>query len=204
MTLNELKHKYAYPLARVGLNVQPGQTVLAEAAIEGYDFTPIFAEECYKLGAANVIISYLDTENLKVRAHYTDPEAMRNVDPAEKDFYEYYLEGGACYVRLEGVNPAAMESVPESEANAVFAYTDAVRNIMRKASRTKHARWLIAMIPTQEWADYILPGKENNLEELWRILLRLCYIDEENDVVKTWQEHRVQDSWLELITSLRP
>ena len=188
MTLNELKHKYAYTLARVGLNVQPGQTVLAEAAIEGYDFTPIFAEECYKLGAANVIISYLDTENLKVRAHYTDPEAMRNVDPAEKDFYEYYLEGGACYVRLEGVNPAAMESVPESEANAVFAYTDAVRNIMRKASRTKHARWLIAMIPTQEWADYILPGKENNLEELWRILLRLCYIDEENDVVKTWQE----------------
>ena len=188
MNLNELKHKYAYTLAKVGLNVQPGQTVLVEAALEGADFTPIFSEECYKLGAANVVIRYLDTENLKVRAHYTDAEEMKKVDQAEQDFYQYYLDRGACYVRLEGVNPEAMESVPEAEANGVFAYTDAVRNIMRRASRELRARWLIAMIPTKQWADYILPGKENNLEELWRILCRLCYIDEENDVAETWKE----------------
>ena len=131
MNLNELKHKYAYTLAKVGLNVQPGQTVLVEAALEGCDFTPVFAEECYKLGAENVVISYLDSENLKVRARYVSSEKMGHADQAERDFYRYYLERGACYVRLEGVNPLAMESVPETEANKVFAYTDAVRNIMR-------------------------------------------------------------------------
>ena len=192
MNLNELKHKYAYTLAKVGLNVQPGQTVLVEAALEGCDFTPVFAEECYKLGAENVVISYLDSENLKVRARYVSSEKMGHADQAEQDFYRYYLERGACYVRLEGVNPLAMESVPETEANKVFAYTDAVRNIMRQASRKLHARWLIAMIPTKQWADYILPGRENNLEELWRILLKLCYIDEENDVVETWKELQAQ------------
>ena len=192
MNLNELKHKYAYTLAKVGLNVQPGQTVLVEAALEGCDFTPVFAEECYKLGAENVVISYLDTENLKVRARYVSSEKMGHADQAEQDFYRYYLERGACYVRLEGVNPLAMESVPETEANKVFAYTDAVRNIMRQASRKLHARWLIAMIPTKQLADYILPGRENNLEELWRILLKLCYIDEENDVVETWKELQAQ------------
>ena len=46
MNLAEMKRKYAYTLARVGLNVQKGQPVLVEAAIEGADFTPIFAEEC--------------------------------------------------------------------------------------------------------------------------------------------------------------
>ena len=187
MNLNEMKHKYAYTLARVGLNVQKGQTVLVEAALEGHDFTPIFAEECYKLGASNVIITYLDTENLKVRAHYTDPEEMRQVDPVLKDYYQYYLDRGACYVRLEGVNPKAMASVPESEGSSIFAYTDAVRNIMRKASRTLRARWLIAMIPTREWADFILPEKEDNLTELWKLLLKLCYIDDENDPVETWK-----------------
>ena len=59
MNLEKMQHKYAYTLARVGLNVQPGQTVLVEAAIEGAYFTPIFAEECYKLGAGNVVIHYL-------------------------------------------------------------------------------------------------------------------------------------------------
>ena len=50
MTLEEMKRKYAYTLARVGLNVQKGQTVLVEASVAGHAFVPIFAEECYKLG----------------------------------------------------------------------------------------------------------------------------------------------------------
>ena len=45
MDLENMKRKYAYTLARVGLNVQKGQTVLVEAALEGWQFTSIFAEE---------------------------------------------------------------------------------------------------------------------------------------------------------------
>ena len=42
------------------------------------------------------------------------------------------------------------------------------------------------MVPTVEWAEYILDKKgEEALQELWEILLKLCYIDEDNDVVKT-------------------
>ena len=64
MDLEKMKRKYAYTLARVGLNVQKGQTVLVEAAVEGWQFTSIFAEECYKLGAGNVVVHYLDLPNL--------------------------------------------------------------------------------------------------------------------------------------------
>ena len=44
MDLENMKRKYAYTLARVGLNVQKGQTALVEAALEGWQFTSIFAE----------------------------------------------------------------------------------------------------------------------------------------------------------------
>ena len=185
MNLAEMKQKYAYTLARVGLNVQKGQPVLVEATIEGADFTPIFAEECYKLGASNVIVHYLDEPNMKVAAKYRSDADMRKVEDWEERQNQMYLDQGACYVRLEGVNPKLMEDVPEAQANAIFAHTDAVRNIMRKASRDKHCQWLIAMIPTQNWAEYILKDvpKEQALEELWKLLLKLCYIDETNDVV---------------------
>ena len=64
---------------------------------------------------------------------------------------------------------------------------------MRKASREKHCQWLIAMVPTVEWAEYILEKKgEEALRELWEILLKLCYIDEDNNVVKTWEELHAQ------------
>ncbi|MBQ4625505.1 MAG: aminopeptidase [Clostridia bacterium] len=190
MNLDAMKRKYAYTLARVGLNVQPGQPVLVEAAIEGADFTPIFAEECYKLGASNVIVHYLDEPNMKIAAKYRPDADVRRVEDWEELQNQKYLDQGACYVRLEGVNPALMADVPEAQANAIFAHTDAVRNIMRKASREKHCQWLIAMIPTQAWAEYILPDvpKEDALEELWKLILKICYINETNDVVATWAE----------------
>lgn len=190
MTLEEMKHKYAYTLARVGLNVQKGQTVLVEAAIEGWQFTSIFAEECYKLGAGNVIIHYLDDVNLKVRAKYCDANEVAKVDEVERAYYQYYLDNGACFVRLEGVNPLLMEDVTEKESNAIFERMDGIRNIMRKATREKHCQWLIAMIPTQEWADYIMPQSDDKLTDLWNLLFKLCYVNEDNDVVETWKERK--------------
>lgn len=191
MDLEKMKRKYAYTLARVGLNVQKGQTVLVEAAIEGWEFTSIFAEECYKLGAGNVVVHYLDLPNMKVAAQYRPDEEVRRVEEWECTMNQMYLDQGACYVRLEGVNPKLMEDVSEKNSNAIFAHVDAVRNIMRKASREKHCQWLIAMVPTVEWAEYILDKTgEEAVEELWEILLKLCYIDEDNDVVQTWEDKR--------------
>ncbi len=190
MELTEMKRKYAYTLARVGLNVQKGQTVLVEAGIEGHDFVPVFAEECYKLGAGNVVVNYLDYLELKVDAKYRSGEAVSTVLDTEEAYYQKFLDEGACYIRLETVNPKIMEDVSEAQSNAIFARVDAVRNIMRRASREKHCQWLIAMIPTVEWADYIMPASDDKLTDLWKLLLKLCYIDETNDVVETWKENR--------------
>ena len=189
MNLNEMKRKYAYTLARVGLNVQKGQTVLVEANIAGYEFIPVFAEECYKLGAGNVVVHYLDLPTMKIHAQYRPDEEVRKVENWEAEMHQKYLDEGACYVRLESEDPALMEDISEKHSNAIFAHVDAVRNIMRKASREKHCQWLIAMIPTRRWAEYILDKTGAEAEEaLWDILFKLCYINEENDVVTTWEE----------------
>lgn len=190
MDLEQMIRKYAYTLARVGLNVQKGQTVLVEAAVEGYEFVPVFAEECYKLGAGNVVVHYLDLADMKVASQYRTEEEVKKVEPWEVSMHQPYLDDGACYVRLESVNPTLMEEVSEAQSNAIFAHVDAVRNIMRKASREKHCQWLIAMIPTKQWAKAILKeqDEEKALEQLWELLLKLCYIDENNDVVTTWEQ----------------
>lgn len=195
MDLEKMKRRYAYTLARVGLNVQKGQTVLVEAAVEGWRFTEVFAEECYKLGAGNVVVHYLDMPNMKVAARYRSDEDMRHVEGWEYAMHQGYLDNGACYVRLEGVNPKLMEGVSEKKSNAIFAHVDTVRNIMRRASREKHCQWLIAMVPTVEWAEYILDKTGAEAEKaLWETLFKLCYIDETNDVVRTWEEKRQKNA----------
>ena len=194
MDLEQMKQKYAYTLAKVGLNVQPGQPVLVEAAVEGFEFVPYFKEACYKLGASNVIVHYLDFASLKLDALYRSDAEVRAVADWEMAGAQPYLEQGACYIRLEGVNPKAMDGVTEAQASAVFAHVDAVRNISRRASRERHCQWLIAMIPTKQWADTILPDvpEEKRMDALWELLLKLCYIDETNDVVKTWEDKNLR------------
>ena len=129
--------KYAKMLVTVGLNVQPGQKVLVEACIEGYQFANIFAQECYKHGSGEVVINYLDLAGLKTKAQYMPDEEVRKIQQWEADRYQNALDDGACTIRLEGVNPKLMEDATEAQANAIFSYIDNYRNIMRRASREK-------------------------------------------------------------------
>ena len=182
--------KYANMLATVGINVQKGQKVLVEACIEGYAFANIFAQECYKEGASEVIINYLDLPFLKTKAQYQKDEDVRKIENWEYERYQKYLDEGACTIRLEGVNPKLMEDATEAQANAIFAYIDNMRNIMRKASREKHCQWCIAMVPTYEWATLMFPelNPHEALDKLWDVLFKLCYLTEDNDIAKVWEE----------------
>ena len=66
-----------------------------------------------------------------------------------------------------------------------------MRNIMRKASREKHCQWCIAMVPSYEWATLMFPelNPHEALDKLWDILFKLCYLTEDNDVAKVWEEN---------------
>ena len=46
----ELLQNYAKLLARTDLNVQKGQTVFVQAALDQPDFVTMVVEECYKAG----------------------------------------------------------------------------------------------------------------------------------------------------------
>ena len=182
--------KYAYMLARVGINVQPGQKVMVEVMPDAYTFVPVFAEECYKAGASQVIVTYLDLGLLKTRAMYEPAEQVMEIAPWQRESYETYLQQGCAVVRLEGVNTKLMEDATEAQANAIFAFVDNMRNIARAYSSKQ--QWLIAMVPTQAWAETVFPNepKEKVLDMLWDTLFKLCYITEDNDIVKTWEEKK--------------
>ncbi|MBQ7889774.1 MAG: aminopeptidase [Erysipelotrichaceae bacterium] len=182
--------KYAKMLATVGINVQPNQKVLVEACVEGYAFANVFAQECYKAGAGEVIINYLDQGFLKTKAQYQSADEVKMIKPWQYEMIQSALDEGACWIRLEGVNPKQMEEATEAQANAIFSFIDNTRNIMRKATREKRCQWCIAMVPTYEWAELLFPelNREDALNQLWETLLKLCYITEDNDIAEVWKK----------------
>ena len=188
MLNNKLIRKYAHTLATLGMNVQKGQDVMIETCIENHHFAKILLEECYKVGANKVSIVYLDLELSKIESKYLKEEDISSIKEWEKKQYEEILTPNCCTIRLESENPKLLEDVNDAYSHAIFAHVDNLRNIMRAHSRVNHKQWCIAIVPTQAWAEVVLPNvpKDKALEEFWNVLFKLCLIDEESDPVENW------------------
>lgn len=190
MINEKLVKKYAYTLAKLGMNVRPGQDVMIEVNIENHAFAKLLLEECYKLGANKVSIVYLDQQLAKIESKYLNPKDIEEIKEWEKLQYESILTSKCCTIRLESENPKLLEDLDDNYSHALFSHIDNLRNIMRGHARNNRQQWCIAIVPTQEWAEVVLPHveKEKALEEFWNVLFKLCLIDEESDPVENWSK----------------
>ena len=87
MKMEQLQ-KYAQLLARVGLNVQKGQTVFVEAALDQPDFVTMVVEECYKAGASEVYVDWSHQPVAKINSNYRTLESLSNLAPWAKAMWE--------------------------------------------------------------------------------------------------------------------
>ena len=186
----DMKRRYANMLVRVGMNVQKGQYVLIESAQCAWEFANLVAAEAYEAGAARVLIRYLDLHALKQDALRLPAEEMARYDPWDGEAYSYMMAHKACTLRLESEYPDLMRDLDDERAHAVFARIDGLRNIMRGEMRKNGTQWCIAVAPNQEWAEKVFPDvdKSEALETFWNTVYRLCYLDEECDIVEVWRK----------------
>ena len=70
---------YAKLIAKVGVNIQPGQQVFITTYVEAMEFARMLAEECWKAGAGDVTFRYVDEQISRLRYMYASEEALGNV-----------------------------------------------------------------------------------------------------------------------------
>ena len=71
--MNEtLLRQYAEFAVRVGVNPQPGQTLIISAPVEGTAFARMCAEAAYDAGAREVVMKYSDERFSRLRLDRTD------------------------------------------------------------------------------------------------------------------------------------
>ncbi|MBQ6672842.1 MAG: aminopeptidase, partial [Spirochaetales bacterium] len=84
--------KYAHLIAKCGVNVQKGQEVEITTAFDQPDFVRMVVEECYKLGAAKVIVDWTDQKTSKIHAKYRSLETMSNMEKWEKERWQHRVD----------------------------------------------------------------------------------------------------------------
>ena len=188
MKMEQLQ-KYAQLLARVGLNVQKGQTVFVEAALDQPEFVTMVVEECYKAGASEVYVDWSHQPVAKINSNYRTLESLSNLAPWAKAKWEFKAQNYSCRLWIESEDPDGMKGADQEKLSKARQAMYPQIKPFRMALENKH-QWCIAAVPGKAWAKKVFPNlpEDEAMEAMWKVILHTSRADGD-DPVAAWQAH---------------
>ena len=104
---NELLQKYADFIVRVGVNPQPGQTLIINCPLEGAPLARLFVRSAYEAGARDVQVNWQDDAVTRIRMELGSEEALTDHKGWQLRRYLDYAEseGSVCVLHLIADDP---------------------------------------------------------------------------------------------------
>ncbi len=180
--------KYAKLIAGSGLNVQKGQKVVIQCGLDQPDFVTMVVEECYKLGAASVIVKWSHMPVTKLNYTYRTLETLSTVTPVERAEWQSRVDELSCLLWLDSDDPDGLSGTDNEKISKANMARYPVIKPYRDAIENKY-QWCIAAVPGREWAKKVFPdlSVEEAVEKLWEAILYTSRISD--DPVKEWETH---------------
>ncbi|HSQ33294.1 MAG TPA: aminopeptidase, partial [Peptostreptococcaceae bacterium] len=111
MDLEKNLEKYAELAVKVGVNVQPMQTLVINAPIETATFVRKIAKKAYECGAKNVHIEWADEECTLIKYLNAPDEAFNEYPIWLAKGYEDMAEEGAAFLSIYAQNQDLLKDV---------------------------------------------------------------------------------------------
>ncbi len=182
--------KYARLLARTGIRVQKGQQVLVMAEPDQPEFVKMVVEECYKAGAARVIVDWSYQPLTRPNVRYRTVKSLATVEKWEEEKLRWMAETLPCRLYLISEDPDGLAGVNQEKMAKGIQGRQKIVKPYRDAIEGKH-QWCIAAVPGEAWAKKVFPGerKSRAMELLWEAILATVRVDEHNDPEAAWAAH---------------
>ncbi|MCI8387187.1 MAG: aminopeptidase [Clostridiales bacterium] len=190
MSFNDKLREYASLTARNGVNVTKGKYVLLRCAIEAAEFGRMVEEECFKLGAKDVIVIYEDQRASRIRLDYADISEFENVPEWRAEQRNYYAREGCVCINIISEDPEIFAGAPSEKlmANSLAAHKafKEFYDVMDKGG----LRWTIVAYPNEAWATRVFPGltPAKAVNKLWAAIFKTVRITR-GDTFKKWEQH---------------
>jgi aminopeptidase len=176
--------RYADLIVRVGVNVQPGQTVFVDAAVDHADLVRALARSAYRAGARYVDARYIDPHVRKALIDLA-PEEMLTETPAWLlERVEALADGGALIMIAGEAEPELLAGSDPARVGKTRPLAAVTRQLRAQSDRT--VAWAIAAHPTA--GHSALMFGEPDVERLWEAVAYTVRLDEP-DPVQAWRDH---------------
>jgi aminopeptidase len=176
--------QYARLTVKVGLNLQPGQTLAVNALLEHAPFVRAIARQAYEAGASYVDVVYTDQHVRRAHVELADDANLGYSPPWLVERYRKLGETAGALCAISGN--------PEPEILADLDGQRVARARMREVAEASLAltdglcNWTIVAYPNEGWARTVFG--EPDVERLWEAVATAVRLDEP-DPVEAWREH---------------
>lgn len=196
---NILLKKYAKLATNIGVNVQPGQTLVITSPIECAEFTRMLVEEGYKKGAREVVVQWTDELTSKLKFEYSPIDVFETVPEWVKQSRLSYAKEGACFLSISASDPELLKDIdPNKIATSRKASSIASKEFSERLMSNKNS-WSIVSIPTIGWAKKVFPNlsQDESINKLWDEIFKIVRVDSA-DPVEAWNTHKntLKEKWI--------
>ena len=180
--------KYAKLIATCGVNVQKGQEVIVNAAVDQVPLVKEVVEACYKRGAKRVTVEWGCSEVTKVGYKYMSVETMSEIPQWQIEKMKRRVEVIPARIHIASGAPDAMKGVDQKKLAQVSMKTYPIMKPYIDQIDNKD-QWCIAGAASPEWAKKVFPDlpKKQAVEKLWEAILYTSRIWD--DPVAEWKKH---------------
>ena len=184
--------KFARALVEVGVNIQPGETLVLEADTAAADVAREIVRIAFEKGARDASVTWNDPQTEHLRLLYADTEALKEAPEWKKEGIDsYFRDGKGVRLGISGTYPTLNSDVGDDNRKASLYSSNELRNVIRKYINKGELKWTGTVYPTMEWARKVFPEYEDEkaYEMLEEAICRMMRIDRDTDPVENWKKH---------------
>ncbi len=182
--------RYAELTVRVGLNLQPGQTLMISGSTEAVDFIRRVTRKAYEAGAGRVHVTWSDPDVTRLTMELASDEGLAAAPVHTGRWFEELAEQGAAFLSISAPNPDLMAGIdPKRISVSSRCQQQAMQGYSRATSAGK-VSWCVVAVPTAGWAAKLFPelSPEEGIAKLWGYVLDATRASAD-DPVGAWREH---------------
>lgn len=190
MAFKENLQEYARIIASLGVNVTSDKYVVLRCPVEAAELGRLVEEECFKLGAKDVIMMWDDQRAARIRVDNASLEQFQTVPEWRAESRNYYAREGCVSIAIVAEDPDIFAG---ADSEKMMASTLASRKAFKEFYKIMDeggVRWTVVAYPNEAWAKKVFPNDTpaNAVKKLWAAIFKTVRIGR-GDCVKKWKSH---------------